>query len=164
MAAAACGKSGTACNITTVWQELGHIPSVEKLVEMVKEFAIVHQSLSHEEKVMLARAWSAQLWRRRQAAHKTNWWHAKDSVGAVMAIACQAGWTPAQPVRWSAPDAPNLCLDPGQQVMFADVLTKLREALLRTKWPREGCAMCQPGCRSEADDQATPWGQDVQPP
>ena len=62
MALQSCTITGlTPCKVTTVFQQIGYIPSVEILVQFARDFTKVRISLQSEDKVRLARAWSTKL-------------------------------------------------------------------------------------------------------
>ena len=146
MAVAACGRPGLSpCRTTVVWQELGSIPSVVKLVDMIKDFVAAWQTFSDNEKVMVARAWSSQLWRRRCNTHKPNWWHARDAIGSVMAIIVQASWTPTQPVKWRDASGSELADISSSPVHLSEVLTNLRQSLQQARKRQASSHFCGQG-------------------
>jgi hypothetical protein len=135
LALKACTTTGFGhCATTTVFLQLGHLPSVDKLVTFMKEFIHTWLELDAEERIGAARAWDVQLTDRASKQRLSNWQHVGDSIGAAIAVLVQAGWQPMRPDKWKLPDGTPLPSISEGPVIRATVLEQLRQALMQKKW------------------------------
>ena len=100
------------CSMTVLWNELGQIPSVERLVDFVRDFMVVWKSLTMPIQQGLESAWEQE--KRRQELHpeRSGWSTVSDTVGAMVAVLRQAHWMPHSPTKWST--------DKGKKATFSD--------------------------------------------